>query len=156
LQAIGWIGDGHPGSPPPGIYAEDVSGRKSLAACDGKLTEVLKTLDFEVLDTGSVIKYQMEEVGRLTAEKIHEDFASWTHGYFSAASWSQCDIEGYNDAIPEFVLDKAVRIKEALTEVQFRIQHMNQPKADPFLIAIYKKEIYYIEAWAEPRFESGL
>lgn len=136
--------------------AEDVSGRKSLASCEGKLTETLKALDLEILDAGAVIKYQMEEAGRVTAEKIKEDFRSWTNGYFIAAQWSTGELSSYERAIPEFVIDKAVRIKEALPEVQFRVQHLNEPKGDPFLIAILNRETYYIDAWDEPRFEGGL
>ena len=136
--------------------AANVSGKVASSVCVGKLTEVLKAMEYEVLDVSAVIRYQMEEVSRLTAEMIHEDFRSWTSGYFSAAQWHQTDLRSYDKAIPEFVIDKAVRIKEQLPEVEFRIQYISEPKADPFLIAILGKEIYYIEAWDEPRFESGL
>jgi hypothetical protein len=136
--------------------AEHVSGRTMIAATDGKLTETLKSLALEVLDTGAVLQYQMEEVGRLTLEKIKEDFKSWINGYFSPAQWHQIGISDYERAIPEFVIDKAVRIKEVLPEVQFRIQYLSEPKADPFLIAIHGKEIYYVDAWDEPRFETTL
>lgn len=136
--------------------AEHMSGRVSVAATEGKLTETLKSLGIEVLETKAVIGYQMEEASRITAEKIKEDFRDWVAGYFVAATWSHTELSNYEKPIPEFVIDKAVRIKELLPEVTFRIQHMNDPKADPFLVAILGKEIYYIEAWDEPRFESSL
>jgi len=136
--------------------AEHVSGRHSIAASEGKLTDALKALEMEVLDISAVLQYQMEEASRLTIEKIKEDFKQYVQGYFTPAKWEQENLNEYEGAIPEFVIAKAVQIKEALPEVTFRIQHLSEPKADPFLIAILGKEIYYIEAWDEPRFENTL
>ncbi len=136
--------------------ANHISGRISIAASEGKLTETLKALDLEVLDISAVLGYQMEEAGRLTLDKLKENFTAWTGGYFSPAQWHTQALTDYEKAIPEFVLDKAVRIKEQLPEVTFRVQYLSEPKADPFLIAILGKEVYYIEAWDEPRFEREL
>lgn len=119
--------------------ADNLAG-KTIATCEGKLTEALRGLDIDVLDSSAVIKYQLAEASRLTAAKISEDFQSWSVG----------------NPIPEFVLDKAIRIKERIPEVVFHVHYINEPKADPFLIAQLGKEIYYVEAWDEPRFESQL
>ena len=35
-------------------------------------------------------------------------------------------------------------------------RHRAGVKADPFLIAKLGEEIYYVEAWDEPRFENSL
>lgn len=136
--------------------ADDVAGRLSLGVETGKLTAALQTLEITVLDTGSVINYQIDEAGRLTKELIHERFRDWVCGYFSAATWTHTVLTEYDRPIPEFVIDKAIKIKELVPDVQFYIQHMNDPKADPFLVAYLNKEIYYIEAWDEPRFEATL
>lgn len=136
--------------------AQHVSGKIPLADCSGKLTDALRSLDLDVLDTSVVIRYQIEEAGRLTEEKIKEDFSQWIYGYFSPAQWHHSELKDYNKPIPEFVIDKAVRLKEVLPEVTFYVQYLSEPKADPFLIALVNKEIYYIEAWDEPRFENSL
>lgn len=136
--------------------ANHMSGQTVLTASEGKLTETLRSMEIEVLDNAAVIRYQMEEMGRRTAEKIAEDFRNWAVGWFTSASWGKTELSNYEQPVPEFVLDKALRIKERLPEVVFHVQHLNEPKADPFLIASAGKEIYYIEAWDEPRFESTL
>jgi hypothetical protein len=136
--------------------ANHVSGRTMVGVEKGKLTETLRALDLDVLDSAAVIDYQLTEAARLTKEKITEDFRDWTIGYFSPAQWHHTLLTEYDKPVPEFVLDKAIRIKEALPEVIFRIQYISEPKADPFLIAQLDKEIYYIEAWDEPRFERSL
>lgn len=46
-----------------------------------------------------------------------------------------------------------MQIKEACPDVVFHVHHMTDPKADPFLIAQLGRELYYVEVWAEPRFE---
>lgn len=138
------------------VLANHVSGKTVTASETGKLTEALRNLEIEVLDSGAVVTYQLEEAVRLTKEKIEEDFRSWTTGYFSPAIWYHTSLDQYEKPIPEFVLDKAIRIKERLPEVIFHVQYISEPKADPFLIAHCGKEIYYIEAWDEPRFEGTL
>lgn len=136
--------------------ANHISGRSVVGVEAGKLTETLQSLELDVLETSAVINYQMEEASRLTKEKISDSFREWTTGYFSPATWHRSMLSDYEKPVPEFVLDKAIRIKERLPEVVFHVQYISEPKADPFLIASLGKEIYYIEAWDEPRFESSL
>ena len=131
----------------------DVRGEKKLSVLTGPLTEALLKLEIETLSPIHVIDYQLEEITRRTKEVIYSRFRDWTQGYFTAASWQKTSLEGYDMPIPEFVIDKALRIKEAVPRVNFYVQHLSDPKADPFLIAVLDKEIYYIEAWNEPRFE---
>ena len=134
----------------------DVAGVSSFGVYSGKLTETLLKLEMNVLDASVVIKYQMEEIARRTEEVIRERLDQWVAGWFSAASWQHTPLKSYTRPVPEFVLDKAIRIKEAVPDVDFYIQHLSDPKADPFLIAKLGEEIYYIEAWDEPRFENSL
>jgi hypothetical protein len=136
--------------------ANHLSGKTVTASETGKLTETLRSLGFDVLETSAVISYQLDEATRLTKEKIADSFHDWTSGYFSPAQWHHVGLSDYEKPVPEFVLDKAVRLKEALPEVQFRVHFLSEPKADPFLIAVLGKEIYYLEAWDEPRFEQTL
>ena len=136
----------------------DVTGQRAIGITTGKLTECLLKLDLKVLDTASVIQYQLEEMTRRNHEFIVNNIDSWAGNGWrtSLGSWQKTELSQYDQPIPEFVLDKAVRIKEALPEVQFNVQHLSDPKADPFLIAILGKEVYYVDAWDEPRFEGGL
>jgi len=122
----------------------------------GKLTETLLKLEMDVLDANMVIDYQMEEIGRRTKEVAVERLKDWVSGWFTVASWQHTLLSEYKRPVPEFVLDKAIRIKEVLPEVQFYIQHLSDPKADPFLVAKNGDEIYFVDAWDEPRFEGRI
>lgn len=132
------------------------TGNRAVGATMGPLTEALLRLEIKPLDTASVVKYQCEEAARKTEESIFENFWQYTQGYFNGASWHRTDLSSYERPVPEFVIHKALQIKEAVPDVKFYIQHMSDPKADPFLLAVAGKEVYYVEAWDEPRFESGL
>ncbi len=136
--------------------AEDASGMRTIGTAGGPLTAALLKLDIETLDTESVIDYQLEEVSRRTKEAILESLENWATGWFGPASWSKTALNKYDRPVPEFVLDQAVRIKEAVPEVVFYVQHLSDAKADPFLVARLADEVYYIAAWDEPRFEGRL
>ena len=146
--------------------AADLLGYQGLAAemtggiaitRPGKLAETLNALDIEVLDLGSVLDYQMQEMIRVTREKIEQDnLDDWATGYWVDAGWGKTPLSDYRQPIPEFVLETAIRIREKLPEVKFHVQHLHDPKADPFLVASMGKEIYYVAAWDEPRFEGRL
>lgn len=138
-----------------GLHA-NVTGQHQLGATSGPLTETLLKLEIDTLDASSVIRYQCEEAARKTEEAIREEFSDYVTGWFTAASWTKTELSSYGRAVPEFVINKAVQIKEWMPDVRFYIQHMNDPKADPFLVAVAGKEMYYIEAWDEPRFEGRL
>jgi hypothetical protein len=127
----------------------------------GELGKALLVLDIEILDAGSVLKYQQDEICRRNTDWVMEQVRSnqltrmVTWGW-NLSSWQHTKIADYGQPIPEFVLHKAVQIKEKLPKVEFHIQHLTDPKADPFLIAVLGKELYFIEAWDEPRFEGRL
>ena len=67
--------------------------------------------------------------------------------------WQKTEIYRYQDEIPEFVLRKALQIKQRVPSVEFFIEHIGV-RHDPFLIVRYKTQEYYVEVWAEPKFES--
>jgi hypothetical protein len=139
-----------------GRLSADVTGTRVIGAKEGKLTQALLQIDFMVLDTATVIDYQLDEVARRNREHISEHLWDWCVGYYVPACWQHTQLSEYSQPIPEFVLDKAIRIKETFPEVHFYVQHLNDPKADPFLIVAHDREVYYIEAWDEPRFEAQL
>jgi len=134
----------------------DVTGERVVGTREGKLTEALRALDMEVLDTATVVEYQIAKVFEDTRLHAFAHLRDYATGYYSFASWQKTELGKYDQAIPEFVLDKAIRLKEQLPEVRFHVMHLSDPKADPFLVAslpVYDAEIYFIEAWDEPRFE---
>jgi len=126
----------------------------------GELGKALLSLDVEILDAATVIRYQQQEAMRHTIEKANELLRRGQFAYYAAAMWGftparwdATEIAKYAEPIPEFVISKAVQIKEAVPKVEFFVQHLNEPKADPFLVAKLNTEVYYVEVWAEPRFE---
>jgi hypothetical protein len=134
----------------------DVTGERVVGIVTGRLTETLRQLDIEVLDTESVLRYQMAELSDRNLASARERFSDYATGWFSNASWTHTELTSYQQPVPEFVLEKAIRVKEALPEVKFFVQHLTEPKADPFLIAKLDREVYYVEAWDEPRFEGRM
>ncbi len=135
---------------------QDVTGEAAVGKREGKLTEALRVLEMDSLDTATVIDYQIAKVVEDSREHAFSHLRDYATGYYSMASWVNTELSQYQRPIPEFVLDKAIRLKEQIPEVRFHVQHLSDPKADPFLVASlpgYDQEIYYIEAWDEPRFE---
>lgn len=88
--------------------------------------------------------------------------------------WWTYNLQGYPAAIPEFVLDKAVRIKEECPEAKFYIEHLVTTidvkdaeeikerkdrvmrQQDPFLVVQTADERYYIEVWDEKEYEARM
>lgn len=140
------------------VLRQSVTGQRKVDVLEGKLMETLLKLDFPILDTATVIEYQLEEMTRRNREYILGHLDQWTGVAWriEVAKWTPTLLQEYEHPVPEFVLDKAIRIKEALPGVVFHVQHLEDPKADPFLVASFEKEIYYIEAWDEPKFEAGI
>jgi hypothetical protein len=141
-----------------GVLTRHVTGEQRIGVMEGKLTETMLKLDLPILDTGAVIEYQLDMMTKLNREFIINNLESWAGSGWrtSVASWEKTELKAYELAVPEFVLDKAVKIAESLPEVNFYVQHLSDPKADPFLVATHGKEVYYIEAWDEPGFEDKL
>src|SRR4029077_1004367 len=110
-----------------GGLVSEMTGDMGARSKEGKLTLTLRSMQLEVPDLNRVIDYQMQELVRVTREKISEELSQWTHGYFLEAGWARTDLASYKQPIPEFVLDKALRLKEALPEVRFSVQHLQEP-----------------------------
>jgi hypothetical protein len=144
------------------VLSGEISGSFQATSVElGKLATALLALDLEVLDMGMVFAYQVDEAARRTKQELDrlvrggqvKQVFQWG---FSPAEWKHTELKSYGEAIPEFVLDKAVRLKEKCPDVQFFVHHLNDPKADPFLVATLGEEVFFLEAWDEPRFEGRI
>jgi hypothetical protein len=139
-----------------------------------RLAQVLAELGIEVLNKADVLDYMRERLCDRTLELLDEwqksnpaALGSWGYGAnFSGPSWEATPIDKYREAIPEFVVNKAVQIKRALPEAEIFIRHLTEDK-DPFLEVTLGKatdydadrngsERYFVEVWEEPKFEGRL
>jgi hypothetical protein len=84
-------------------------------------------------------------------------------GTRTVRSWKACSIAEFPGNIPEFVLAKAVQLKQELPKVRFEIESLYgereriiRPLPDPFLVAILEDERYYIDVWDEKEYEAKL
>ncbi len=99
----------------------------------------LRQVDVQVFDN--------KDVGRYKA-KVREQ--SWGHG-----GWFTTPINEYDQPIPEFAIDTALRIKQAIPEATFSIEHfVHRRTEDPFLSfrvpGVQRR--FVVEVWDEPDF----
>jgi hypothetical protein len=68
-------------------------------------------------------------------------------------SWSTVPIASFTESIPDYVLAKALVIKEAIPTCELRITSLvsstEKRHPDPFLSVALGKEHYYVEQWDE-------
>lgn len=134
------------------------------------LQQALKELEIEILMPGDVLAYQKER----QLEQTKSNLEKWTREFvertelgrftrFDGPAWVQEKIAEYKQPVPEFVLAKAVQVKQRVPECEIYIDSL-QDHPDPFLVVVIPderqyypaKERYYIEVWAEPKFEGRL
>lgn len=131
--------------------AAKVLGYKVLksAVSQMRLTNVLAELEIGILARTVVEQYKKQVIAKLRASQDDED---------TFLQWEKFSIQRYDKPIPEFVLNKAIEIRERIPLVQFEVEELteNPVNNDPFLIARLGAESYYIEVWHEPSFESAL
>lgn len=159
--------------------AQDVLGYSPLSKHTGALIQgaelttlqvALRELEIEVMLPGDVMAYQKErqiEQTKMNFEKWLKEFSARSEigrfERFDGPAWVENKINEYRQPVPEFVLAKAVQIKERVPECEIYIESL-QDHPDPFLIvaiphekAYYPaKERYYVEVWEEPKFEGRL
>lgn len=134
----------------------------------GQLGRALMKLDIAILSNESVERYKLEMLRG--ARRKHRT----TYRMRYKVLWKDTPIRSYTSPIPEFVLNKAVQVKEAVPQAAFSVEHLNVRKQkrvpvlarptrrdwDPFLKVSHgsgnKRETYYIEVWDEPKFEDKL
>jgi hypothetical protein len=71
-------------------------------------------------------------------------------------SWDRYSISAYGKPIPEFALQSAIDLKKQCPEANFFIEEMvakRVPRADPFLVMVFRGESFYLEVWNEPGFK---
>lgn len=131
------------------------------------LAQVLSDLGIDILNADDVKKYQFEKISevaqRTFAEWLATPITSYRNTYYSPG-WRNTKIAEYEQAVPEFVLNKAVQIKRGCPDVVIEVQWLEE-HPDPFLIVrvegtpegrSYKTtlEEYTVEVWEEPTFEN--
>ena len=115
-------------------------------ATKSKLARVLKELDIEIFNTEEVETYKQQTT------LVHRGQV-----YGNSNAWSRTAISKYDKPIPEFVLNKAVQLKENLPNVEIYVDELQSTViSDPFLYVFFGNEGYYIEVWDEPKFEGRI
>jgi hypothetical protein len=76
--------------------------------------------------------------------------------------WHRFDLRAFSGAVPTEVLEKAVRIHQAMPEAGLFIDQLAEREEraervvrlnDPFLVAVFRDEIYYIDVWDEKEYD---
>lgn len=158
--------------------AKSVLGYDVLAKLTGKVATAemtpielaLQELEIEVLNPRDVFAYQRERQMERTIELCKEwlqkqprniNFSELTR--FSGPGWTFRKISEYKQPIPEFVLAKAVQVKQRVPDCEIYVVGL-EDHPDPFLVIgnaqkyswMEPEEAHYIEVWAEPKFEAKL
>lgn len=84
-------------------------------------------------------------------------------GTRTTRSWKSVPLDGYEGNVPEFVIYRALRIKEAMPNAELSIMQLQyerdtftRPDPDPFLAVYLKHERYFVDVWDEKEYESKL
>ncbi len=135
--------------------AADLLGYKGKLISDGiagKLGKVLVELDIKPFDPSRVAAYKRKQANNMRNQLRQTS-------YSVSVRWRSTDLRGYTRPVPDFILSKAVQIKEAMPEAHFEVEEMVAQKRriiDPFLTVEYEGEKYWIEVWDEPEYENSL
>ena len=118
---------------------------QTLVSVKRPLAQALRRLHIRAFTPESVKEYQ--------DQKRKEQQAKVARNVW--VTWQSIHIGDYQKQIPEFVLRKAIQIKEEVPKVQFVVEELNEKAIDPdpFLWAITANERFCIEVWNEPAFE---
>jgi hypothetical protein len=141
--------------------------RKSTEAPleDKVLRHTLAALCIDTLIAADVETYQRERLLETTRAALERWAATVTgeikpYIVFHGPRWEDTPIEQYAEAIPLHVVERLVRIKERLPEVNVTIVHLEETP-DPFARVWMGKDIYrptesfWVDVWEEPRFEAA-
>jgi hypothetical protein len=131
--------------------AESVLGyrRFKSALSRNALALVLRDLEIDPFDREQVKQYK--EKKRITELRNYKA----QNQYVGVAKWELLPLYVYNQDVPEFVLAKALDIKEKLPTAEFYIDQLriDEVYVDPFLVVKDGEEMFWIEVWDEPEFE---
>ena len=69
--------------------------------------------------------------------------------------WVERDLKQYDEPVPEFALATAVELHQRVPGIEFRIDEFKAEakSRDPFLVAVFNGECYYLEVWDEPGYK---
>jgi hypothetical protein len=85
----------------------------------------------------------------------HGSLSVFLLGSDAQAEWRRFPMRDYDGPVPEFARSRAFELETYLPGVTFEIEELRADKRyDPFLIAIYGNERFYIDVWEEREFES--
>lgn len=124
----------------------------------GPLGRALANLKIPVFSLTEIEKYK-----DITAEALRAKEQSKADRYTTVtATWAKKTLANYTEPIPASAIRQAIRIKEEFPEAQFGVDFLtvNYKQVDPFLYVHRPKsesgdsELYYIEVWDEPSFNS--
>lgn len=112
--------------------------RQKLSLQD--VEEGLRQAGIQIYDNGDVSRYKSNVKDRV-----------W------GGRWTSTPISEYGQPIPEFAIDTALLIKDAIPEAEFHIEHFVHTRvADPFLVfrcpGVLRR--FVVEVWEEPDFEA--
>lgn len=141
-------------------YKPYLSVNRPVEVVVSSLAQRLAALDIDVLNRSDVLRYQAEHAAeQMLTDEFHQLLCEDRSGgspWNYLDIWIREEIDGYRQPIPEFVLNKAIQIKEAMPEVKIWVEHLKFG-LDPFLVVTdgerWKGTSEYVEVWAEPKFE---
>ena len=123
-------------------------GYQELSLAVGEIRSRLTIQDVEEgLRQADIQIFDNKDVGRYKA-KVRND--NWRSG-----EWVTTPIDEYDEPIPEFAIDTALRIKSAIPESKFSIEYfVHWRTQDPFLSfkvpGVQRR--FVVEVWDEPDF----
>jgi len=81
-------------------------------------------------------------------------------GNYSYWQWRWTEIERFSEEVPDYVLQKAIQVKEALPGCKLWVRALSDRNIenplfgiDPFLVLQAGEKCFYLECWDERAFE---
>lgn len=136
--------------------------RKHLGIDPGSLASTLNELGIEPFRTEDVNRYKTEKAAKTEHEiraayrkrAQQELYFALPPGTYVRATWHTVPLREYEGEVPEYVLSRALEIKERMPNAEFDVEELRVSKRyDPFLIVYCGRERFYIEVWDEKPFE---
>lgn len=137
--------------------------RRRLNLKPSTLAVVLQELEIEPFCPEDVKRYKAERLrnakhavyAEYEKRSIAENFlTSLAPGTFVHGKWRRTRLRSFEGEVPEFVLSRAIEIKERAPNVEFEVEALRiDSRYDPFLIVKCGRQRFYIDVWDEAEFE---
>lgn len=137
--------------------------RRRLRIEATSLANTLKELAIEPFRVADVKQYKREKahlaeqqaLAEYRARARRDGFLGLPPGTRVQTRWNTVSLKNYEGEVPEFALSRAMEIKERMPTAEFEIEELRVEKRyDPFLVASYGRERFYIDVWDEREFEA--